>query len=199
MFAKIITIVALALAVDLYMAVPAAQARTKTFKGTFKSSGETIDVISDFSFDGSTTNSAGLNTFWSTDSLGDVGPGQSVSEYSFDSSAACSFKGLSGTTESGGTLTLVGAAGAGHAFGCPLFGDTFLAGSTGTGCFNSTTGDFAGTETDLFVGGTGANKNATGSATYKFVGVTLGPSASPPGYGFFRWFESKGTFVEKVP
>jgi hypothetical protein len=117
MFAKIITIVALALAVDLYMAVPAAQARTKTFKGTFKSSGETIDVISDFSFDGSTTNSAGLNTFWSTDSLGEVGPGQSVSEYSFDSSAACSFKGLSGTTESGGTLTLVGAAGAGHAFG----------------------------------------------------------------------------------
>ena len=31
MFAKIITIVALALAVDLYTAVPAAQARTKTF------------------------------------------------------------------------------------------------------------------------------------------------------------------------
>jgi hypothetical protein len=31
MFAKIITIVALALAVDLYTAVPAAQARNKTF------------------------------------------------------------------------------------------------------------------------------------------------------------------------
>ena len=106
--------------------VPTAQAKTKKYRGTFKSSGEAIDVIADFSFDGSTTNSAALNTFWTTDSLGDVGPGQSVSEYSFDSSAACTFKGLSGTTESGGTLTLVGAAGAGHSFGGPLFGTHFL-------------------------------------------------------------------------
>ena len=95
-------------------------------------------------------------------------------------------------------MTLVGAAGAGHSFGGPLFGDTFFVGSTGTGCFSETTGDFAGTETDLFVGGTGANKNATGSDTYTFVGVTLAPSA-PKSYGFFQWSEAKGTFVEEVP
>ena len=76
MFAKIISIVAFALAVGLYSAVPTAQAKTKKYRGTFKSSGEAIDVIADFSFDGSTTNSAALNTFWTTDSLGDVGPGQ---------------------------------------------------------------------------------------------------------------------------
>ena len=62
MFAKIISIVAFALAVGLY-SVPTAQAKTKKYRGTFKSSGEAIDVIADFSFDGSTTNSAALNTF----------------------------------------------------------------------------------------------------------------------------------------
>jgi hypothetical protein len=74
MFAKIGGAVALVLAVGLYLAVPAAQA--KTFKGTFKTTGETVGIFSDFSFDGSTINAAGLNTFFGTDSLGDVGPGQ---------------------------------------------------------------------------------------------------------------------------
>jgi hypothetical protein len=121
-----------------------------------------------------------------------------VSEVSTDATKPCSFKGLSGSTESGETYTLVGSVAAGHASGGPLFGDTFSVGKTATGCFNPANGDFAGTETDLIVGGTGANRNATGSLTYTVVGVTLS-APSTPGYGFFQWFRLRGTFVEMVP
>jgi hypothetical protein len=179
MFAKTASFVTFAFALGLYLEVPAAQA--KTYKGTFVSSGEAIGVFPEFSFNGSTTNAAVLNTFFGTDSLGDVGPGQGVSQIKADATKpSCMFKGLSGATESGKGYTLVGSVAAGHASGGPLFGDTFTVGSTATGCFSTTTGDFAGTETDLIVGGTGANKNATGSLTYSVVGVTLSAPAAPP-------------------
>ena len=194
MFAKTASIVTFALVLGLYLEVPAAGA--KTFKGSFVSSGETMGVFSEFSFNGSTTSAANLNTFFGSDSLGDVGPGQGVSQKEF-LATSCTFKGLSGSTEGGKEYTLVGAVAASHASGGPLFGDTFTVGSTATGCL-AANGDFAGTETDLIVGGTGANKNATGHLTYTVVGVTLSLPA-PPGYGIFQWFKLKGTFVEKVP
>jgi len=193
---RILQLAIFALLVGLLLAAPAAQATT--FKGTFTASGETIGVFSDFSFDGSTTNAANLLTYWTTDSLGDAGPGQSVGEYLFDVSTPCTFKGLSGTKENGAALTFVGAAGASHSISGPLHGDTFFMGKSGSGCFDLSTGDFAGTETDLIAGGTGGNKNATGSTTYTFVGVTLGLPASP-GYGSFQWSRSTGTFKERVP
>jgi hypothetical protein len=196
MLSRLMTVGVLALSAGLLLAIPSAQA--KTFKGSFTSSGESIGIFSDFSFDGSTTNAATLNTGWGTDSLGDAGPGQSVSEWLTDAASPCTFKGLSGVAESGETLTFVGSAGANHSISGPLSGDTFYQGQSGSGCFSPTTGDFAGTETDLFVGGTGGNKNATGSSTYTFVGVLLSAPAKP-GYGFMQWSKSKGTFTEKVP
>jgi len=121
-----------------------------------------------------------------------------VIEWSINAALPCTFKGLSGKSETGETITLVGAVGASHSISGPLHGDLFIVGKSGTGCFNPANGDSRGTETDLFVGGTGGNANATGSDTYTFVGVTLS-APSTPGYGLFQWGKDAGTFVEKVP
>jgi len=147
MLSRLAGVTVFALAEGMLLAIPAAQATT--FRGTFTTSGEEIGIFSDFSFDGSTTNAADLYTNWFTDSLGDAGPGQSVSEYLFDASTSCSFTGFSGVAETGGAVTFVGAAGANHSISGPLHGDTFYVGKSGSGCFNPTTGDLAGTETDL--------------------------------------------------
>jgi hypothetical protein len=165
MVSKIGGVTALGLVVALYLAVPAVQA--KTYKGTFVITGESIDVFDNFSFDGSKTNSAILSTGWGTDSLGDVGPGQSVSEYSIDVATPCTFKGPLGNTEDGDTLTLVGAVGAGHSSGGPLSGDTFSQGTTGTGCSNLSNGDFAVTETDTLSGLLSKNKKSTGQCPFR--------------------------------
>jgi hypothetical protein len=149
MLSRLVGVAALVLSAGLLLATPPAQA--KTFNGTFNSSGESIGVFSDFSFDGSTLNAADLFTYWFTDSLGDAGPGQSVSEYLFDASTPCTFKNLSGAAENGDALTFVGAAGANHSISGPLHGDTFYVGKSGSGCFDPITGNFGGTETDLFV------------------------------------------------
>lgn len=121
-----------------------------------------------------------------------------MAEYGFDITTPCTFKGLFGNTENGNKLALVGLASAFDASGGPLFGATFSVGKTATGCFSLTTGDFSMAETDTFTDGTGGNRNATGSATYTAVGVTLG-APTAPGYGSFSWFRVKGTFVEAVP
>jgi len=196
MLSRLAGITLLVVSAGWLLAIPAAQATT--FRGTFITSGEQVGVFSDFSFDGSTTNAAELFTGWSTDSLGDAGPTQSVSEYLFDASTSCSFTGFSGVVETGGALSFVGAAGASHSISGPLHGDTFAKGESGSGCYNPVTGDFAGTETDLIVGGTGGNRKATGSSTYAFIGVALSFPISP-GYGVFQWSRSTGTFKEKVP
>jgi hypothetical protein len=195
MVSKIGSVTALGLVVALYLVVPAVQA--KTYKGTFVVTGESIDVFSEFSFDGSTTNSAVLSTGWGTDSLGDVGPGQSVSEYTIDVATPCTFKNILGIGESGVTLTLVASVGAGHASGGPLSGDTFSNGTMGTGCTNLSSGNFAITETDLLAGILSKNKKSTGTQTYTIVGATLS-APTAPGYGFFQWFKSTGKFTEKV-
>jgi len=195
MVSKIGGVTALGLVVALYLAVPAVQA--KTYKGTFVITGESIDVFDNFSFDGSKANSAVLSTGWGTDSLGDVGPGQSVSEYSIDVATPCTFKGPLGNPEAGVTLTLVGSVGAGHSSGGPLSGDTSAQGTTGTGCSDLSNGDFLVTETDTLSGLLSKNKKTTGTRTYTIVGVTLSAPATP-GYGFFQWFKSTGNFSEKV-
>lgn len=200
MQSKLVGIAVAALSVGLLLATPAAQAKTKTVKGTCNSVGEAVSIGSSFSFDGVTVNDASLNTFsgscnFPTDpSLNGALTGQGVSEYSTDISKSCSFTGAFGehepesTTDVTGTLTLVGSASASNG----ADGSAFSFGETGTGCIDLNDGDFTVTETDFLIGGpTGPLKNATGTQTYTNVGFTLAPTPTAKSFGFFQWGKVK--------
>ena len=162
MLSKLAGIAIVALSVGLLLATPAAQAKTKTVKGTFNVRGESATIFSSFSFDGSKVNDAFLSTFSSTVTfpkdlgLNDSATGQIVSEYSVDISAPCSFTGVFGEHEPAkgsdvtATLTLVGFAGAVNG---TETGSTFAMAKTATGCEDLTNGTFTITQTDSLFGG----------------------------------------------
>jgi hypothetical protein len=196
MQSKLVGIAVAALSVCLLLATPAAQAKTKTVKGTCNTVGEAVSIGSSFSFDGVTVNNASLSTFsgscnFPTDpNLDGSLTGQSVSEYSTDIGKPCSFTGVFGEPEPAspsdvtGTLTLVGLASASNG----AEGSAFAFGETGTGCVDDTDGAFTVTETDALLGGpTGPLKNATGTQTYTDVGFTLAPAPTAKSFGFFQW------------
>ena len=117
---------------------------------------------------------ANLLTYTGTDSTGHAFSGQAVGEYS-NGFVSCTFTAFGGVSETGVTLTLVG----GSAITIiPGVGKLFVQASTGTGCINSTTGDFSISQTDSIVGGGGTYLNATGTQTDTFLGHNVGAPVS---------------------
>jgi len=132
---------------------------------------------------------ANLLTYTGTDSTGHAFSGQAVGEYT-NGVAACSFTAFGGVNESGTVLTLVG----GSAISIePGVGKLYTQVTSGTGCFNSTTGDFSISQTDTIVGGGGTYANATGTETDTFLGHNVGSPVS--GSFSFEKFSSSASIT----
>ena len=197
MRAKSAGIAVLTLSAGLLLAT-AAQA--KTFKCRSTNRGTAVSIGGSFSFDGSTTSIAALNTFAGhteckhKDSFSGDFHGQGVNEYSIGTTP-CSFTGVFGESENGLDTTLVGIV---YAIDQEK-GSTFWTGKSESGCFSSSTGAFFATETDELFAGTGIFAGATGTTTYTVSGFVLGPPPATGALGFFEWFQIKGTNTLTLP
>jgi hypothetical protein len=197
MLSKSAGIAVLTLSAGLLLAT-AAQA--ETFKCRSTNTGTAVSIGGSFSFDGSTTSIAALNTFAGhteckdKESLSGDFHGQGVNEYNIGTTP-CSFTGIFGESENGLDTTLVGIV---YAIDGPN-GSTFYSGKTESGCFSPTTGAFRATETDQLFAGTGVFKGATGTTTYTVRGFVLGPPPATGALGFFEWFRIKGTSTITLP
>ena len=175
-------------------------AQAKTFKCTGTNRGTAVGIGGSFSFDGSTTSIAALNTFAGhieckhKHSLSGDFHGQGVNEYS-TGTTPCTFTGIFGESESGFDTTLVGIV---YAID-QANGSTFWSGKSESGCFSASTGAFSATETDDMFAGTGVFAGATGTTTYAVVGFVLGPPPATGALGFFEWFQIKGTSTVTLP
>ncbi len=197
MSSKSAGIAVLTLSVGLLLAT-AAQA--KTFRCTATNRGTAVGIGGSFSFDGSTTSIAALNTFAGNieckhkHSLSGDFHGQGVNQYN-TGTTPCTFTGLFGETENGLDTTLVGIV---YAID-QQNGSTFWSGKSESGCFSASTGAFSATETDELFAGTGVFAGATGTTTYTVVGFVLGPPPATGASGFFEWFQIKGTETLTLP
>ena len=197
MLSKSAVIAVLTLSAGLLLAT-AAQA--KTFTCTATDRGTAVSIGGSFSFDGSKTSIAALNTFAGhseckhKESLGGDFHGQGVNEY-IVGTTPCSFTGPFGENENGLDTKLVGIA---YAIDGAK-GSAFYVGKSESGCFSPSTGAFFATETDQLFAGTGVFAGATGTTTYTVVGFVLGPPPAPGALGFFEWFQVKGTLTVTLP
>jgi hypothetical protein len=197
MLSKSAGIAVLTLSAGLLLAT-AAQA--KTIKCTATNRGTAVSIGGSFSFDGSTTSIAALNTFAGSieckhkHSFSGDFHGQGVNEYSTDTTP-CTFTGIFGESENGFDTKLVGIV---YAIDQEN-GSTFWTGKSESGCFNPSTGAFSATETDELVAGTGVFAGVTGTTTYTVTGFVLGPPPATGALGFFEWFQIKGTNTLTLP
>jgi hypothetical protein len=197
MLSKSAGIAVLTLSAGLLLATVA---QAKTFKCTATNRGTAVSIGGSFSFDGSKTSIAALNTFAGHSeckhkpSLSGDFHGQGVNEYNIGT-IPCTFTGLFGESETGLDTTLVGIA---YAIDQPN-GSTFYVGKSESGCFSPSTGAFSATETDELFAGTGVFAGATGTTTYTVVGFVLGPPPATGALGFFEWFRIIGTSTVTLP
>jgi hypothetical protein len=197
MLSKSAGIAVLTLSAGLLLATVA---QAKTFKCTATNRGTAVSIGGSFSFDGSKTSIAALNTFAGHSeckhkpSLGGDSHGQGVNEYNIGTTP-CTFTGIFGESENGVDTTLVGIV---YAIDQEK-GSTFWTGKSESGCFSPSTGAFSATETDDLVAGTGVFAGATGTTTYTVVGFVLGPPPATGALGFFEWFRIKGTSTVTLP
>ena len=189
MFSKSAAIAVLVLFVGLLRA-PVAQA--KTIKCTATNRGTAVSLGGSFSFDGSTTSIAALNTFAGSieckhkHSFSGDFRGQGMNEYS-TGTTPCTFTGIFGESENGFDTKLVGIV---YAIDQEN-GSTFWTGKSESGCFNPTSGAFSATETDEMVAGTGVFAGVTGTTTYTVTGFVLGPPPATGTLGLLNGFKSK--------
>jgi hypothetical protein len=178
----------------------ATAAQANTIKCTATNRGTAVSIGGSFSFDGSTTSIAALNTFAGhseceeNDSLSGDFHGQGVNEYNIGTTP-CSFTGVFGESENGLDTTLVGIV---YAIDQEN-GSAFWTGKSESGCFSPSTGAFSATETDELFAGTGVFAGVTGTTTYTVIGFVLGPAAATGALGFFEWFQIKGTNTLTLP
>ena len=175
-------------------------AHAKTIKCTATIRGTAVSIGGSFSFDGSTTSIAALNTFAGSiecehkHSFSGDFHGQGVSEYS-TGTTPCRFTGIFGESENGFDTKLVGIV---YAIDQEN-GSTFWIGESESGCFSPSTGTFSATETDDMVAGTGVFEKVTGTTTYTMTGFVLGPPPATGALGLFEWFQIKGTNTLTIP
>jgi len=172
----------------------AAAPRVIKCTGTFSFSAQTSNISFDGQAYASSLTGTGKNKCNYVSSLYTQ---QGVAETVFGDSP-CTFTGPNGTTETG----ILGTEVAGYsivtnsATGDLSFGQD-VSGST---CFNETTTDYASDGSALIIGGTGANKGTTGTATSHSVGSGLFvASPSSYGFGFFDWGTGTATSTITVP
>ncbi len=132
---------------------------------------------------------ANLLSYTGTDSTGHAFWGQAAVQYN-NGVSICTFTAIGGVSESGTVLTLVAATAITIE---PGVGKLFTQASAGTGCFNSTTGDFSISQTDTIVGGGGTYANATGTETDTFLGHDVGNPTS--GSFSFEKFSSSASIT----
>jgi hypothetical protein len=197
MLSKSAGIAVLTFSVGLLLATVA---QAKTIKCTVTNRGTAVSIGGSFSFDGSTTSIAALNTFAGSiecehkHSFSGDFHGQGVNEYS-TGTTPCKFTGIFGESENGFDTKLVGIV---YAIDQEN-GSTFWIGKSESGCFSPSTGTFFATETDDMVAGTGVFEGVTGTATYTVTGFVLGPPPATGALGLFEWFQIKGTNTLTIP
>jgi hypothetical protein len=197
MLSKSAGIAVLTLSAGLLLATVA---QAKTIKCTATNRGTAVSLGGSFSFDGSTTSIAALNTFAGNieckhkHSFSGAFRGQGMNEYS-TGTTPCTFTGIFGESENGFDTKLVGIV---YAIDQEN-GSTFWTGKSESGCFNPSSGAFSATETDDLVAGTGVFTGVTGTTTYTVTGFVLGPPPATGALGFFEWFSIKGTNTLTLP